>query len=466
MARTQRILVIGDVMLDRYIAGSVDRVSPEAPVPVVKVQSEWSTLGGAANVAANVASLGGSPILVGLIGNDTAGEELINACKEQAIEANLFRSSSPTITKTRIISGQQIVRVDREEQHVWNTEQSQSLKDYLTSISAEISLVLVSDYAKGTLSDQVLDLLMSWAAENALRVIVDPKRGDWNAYHNPYLITPNLKELQLAAGYTVANDDNDVVRAARGLFVKGCSQNILTTRSSEGMTLIGEGYVFNVPAAAQEIFDVSGAGDTVLATIGVWLAEGNSLKESVLVANTAAGIAIGKRGTTSVLRNEVDSFLALMSSKIVSREDVAQLRDSLKGKKVVFTNGCFDILHRGHRKLLEEAHTFGNMLVVGLNSDASVRRLKGVERPVNNDEVRALTLASCDSVDFVVVFEEDTPYELLELLKADVLVKGGDYKVEDLIGTGLVVEVRIVGLVEGVSSSLIAEKLPFSRKDC
>ncbi len=455
MARTQRILVIGDVMLDRYIAGSVDRVSPEAPVPVVKVQSEWSTLGGAANVAANVASLGGSPILVGLIGNDTAGEELINACKEQAIEANLFRSSSPTITKTRIISGQQIVRVDREEQHVWNTEQSQSLKDYLTSVSAEISLVLVSDYAKGTLSDQVLDLLMSWAAENALRVIVDPKRSDWEAYRNPYLITPNLKELQLAGGYAVANDDNEVVRAARGLFVKGYTQNILTTRSSEGMTLIGEGYVFNVPAVAQEIFDVSGAGDTVLATIGVWITEGKSLKEGVLAANIAAGIAIGKRGTTAVTRREVDDSLDLMSAKIVKREDVAQLCEKLKGKKVVFTNGCFDVLHSGHRKLLEEARSFGDILIVGLNSDASVSRLKGQYRPVNKELVRLNTLSSFDAIGYLIVFDEDSPYELISELQVDVLVKGGDYLVENIVGRELVGDVKIVSLVTGVSSSLL-----------
>jgi D-beta-D-heptose 7-phosphate kinase/D-beta-D-heptose 1-phosphate adenosyltransferase len=453
MARTQRILVIGDVMLDRYIAGSVDRVSPEAPVPVVKVQSEWSTLGGAANVAANVASLGGSPILVGLIGNDTAGEELINACKEQAIEANLFRSSSPTITKTRIISGQQIVRVDREEQHVWNTEQSQSLKDYLTSISAEISLVLVSDYAKDTLSDQVLDLLMSWAAENALRVIVDPKRSDWEAYHNPYLITPNLKELQLAGGYAVANDDNEVVRAARGLFVKGYSHNILTTRSSEGMTLIGEGYVFNVPAAAQEIFDVSGAGDTVLATIGVWLAEGNSLKESVLAANTAAGIAIGKRGTTTVLRNELNSALSLAFAKIVNRTDIAQLREALKGKKVVFTNGCFDILHKGHHKLLKEAHTFGDVLVVGLNSDDSIKRLKGGDRPINTCPQRISALLNSNYINHLIVFEADTPLQLITELRPDVLVKGGDYRTDEIVGNELVAEVRVVRLEAGLSSS-------------
>ncbi|MCF8256984.1 MAG: bifunctional heptose 7-phosphate kinase/heptose 1-phosphate adenyltransferase [Flavobacteriales bacterium] len=455
MNSTPKILVIGDVMLDRYVSGTVERVSPEAPVPVVKVQSEWSTLGGAANVAANVASLGATPILIGLVGNDTAGEELSSACKQQGIESNLFRSSAPTITKTRIISGQQIVRIDREEPHVWNSEQLQSLKDRLTVISAEVSVVLVSDYAKGTLSNEVLDLLFSWAKKNALRVIVDPKRSDWEAYHNPFLITPNLKELQLAAGYPVANDDNEVVKAARVSFAQGNAQNVLITRSFEGMTLIGEGSVFNVPAVAQEIFDVSGAGDTVLASVGVWLSEGKSLKESVLAANTAAGIAIGKRGTATVLRNELETVLALATSKVVSRESIAQLRESLKGKKVVFTNGCFDVLHKGHRKLLEEARSFGDVLVVGLNSDSSVKRLKGLERPVNSEAARASTLASNDAVNYVVAFEEDTPYELLDELRPDVLVKGGDYKVEDVVGKELVGEVKIVGLVEGVSTTLI-----------
>lgn len=450
---TPRILVIGDVMLDRYIAGLVDRVSPEAPVPVVKVQNEWSTLGGAANVAANVASLGGSPILIGLIGNDAAGEELLSACKEQGIDANLFRSITPTITKTRVIAGQQIVRIDREEQHIWTTEQLQFLKDYLTALSSGISLVLVSDYAKGTLSDQVLNLLMSWAADNALRVIVDPKRSDWEAYHEPYLITPNLKELQLAAGYAVTNDDNDVVRAARGLFVKNFSQNILITRSSEGMSLIGEGYVFNVPAVAQEIFDVSGAGDTVLATIGVWLAEGNTLKESVLAANTAAGIAIGKRGTTAVLRNDVIAALSLASTKIVKRKDVVQLREALKGKKVVFTNGCFDILHKGHRKLLEEAHTFGDVLVVGLNSDDSIKRLKGGDRPINTCPQRISALLNSHYINHLIVFEADTPLQLITELRPDVLVKGGDYRTDEIVGNELVAEVRVVRLEAGLSSS-------------
>jgi D-beta-D-heptose 7-phosphate kinase / D-beta-D-heptose 1-phosphate adenosyltransferase len=445
----QRIVVIGDVMLDRYISGSVERVSPEAPVPVVKVQSEWSTLGGAANVAANVASLGGTPILIGLIGNDTAGEELATMCIEHRIETTLFRSAAPTITKTRIISGQQIVRIDREEQHVWSPEQLRSLKDHLTSISTEVSLVLVSDYAKGTLSPEVLDLLMSWAAENALRVIVDPKRSDWEAYHSPYLITPNLKELQLAVGSPVANDDNEVVRTARGLFTQGNAQNILITRSSEGMTLIGEGSVFNVPAVAQEIFDVSGAGDTVLASVGVWLSEGISLKESVLAANTAAGIAIGKRGTAAVLRNELETALALSASKIVRREHISELRKSLKDKTVVFTNGCFDVLHKGHCKLLKEARSFGYVLVVGLNSDASVRRLKGSERPVNSEFIRSLALSSFEDVRFVVVFNEDTPYELLEELRADVLVKGGDYHPDEVVGKELVKEVRIVASVPG-----------------
>lgn len=457
MARTQRILVIGDVMLDRYIAGSVDRVSPEAPVPVVKVHSEWSTLGGAANVAANVASLGGSPILVGLIGNDVAGEELLTACKEQGIEANLFRSSSPTITKTRIISGQQIVRIDREEQHVWNATQLLAVKEFLTSVSAEISLVLVSDYAKGTLSDQVLDLLMSWAADNALRVIVDPKRSDWEAYHNPYLITPNLKELQLAAGYAVANDDNDVVRAARGLFVKSQALNILTTRSSEGMTLLGEGYVFNVPAVVQEIFDVSGAGDTVLATLGVWLAEGNALKESVLKANTAAGIAIGKRGTAMVLRHELESALALASAKIVNREDVAQLRETLKGKKVVFTNGCFDVLHKGHRKLLEEARNFGDVLVVGLNNDDSVKRLKGKSRPINGLSQRIGAIERLECINFLLVFEEDTPIEIISDLRPSVLVKGGDYKADEIVGREWANELRRVTFERGYSSTILLQ---------
>jgi D-beta-D-heptose 7-phosphate kinase / D-beta-D-heptose 1-phosphate adenosyltransferase len=431
-------------MLDRYVSGTVDRMSPEAPVPVVRVRREWSSLGGAANVAANVASLGGRPVLIGLVGNDRGGEEVKRICEEQGMETVFFTADAPTVTKTRIISGQQIVRIDHEERHDWKVEQLNALQDYLNTIVADVALVLVSDYAKGTLSDHVLEMLMSWATKNEIRVIIDPKRSDWTAYHHPYLITPNLKELGLVAGHSVPNDDNAVVRAARAISETFNLQNILVTRSEEGMTLVGNSDLLNVPAQLQEVFDVSGAGDTVLATLGVSLSEGETLSAAVLAANAAAAIAVGRQGTVTVPRKELDTVLAQVDDKIIQRKDLSALKDSIKGRKVVFTNGCFDILHKGHCKLLEEARSFGDLLVVALNSDRSVKRLKGAERPENSESVRASTLASMVSVDYVMIFEEDTPYELLEELRADVLVKGGDYHPDEVVGKELVKEVRIV----------------------
>lgn len=450
-----RILVIGDVMLDRYVSGTVERMSPEAPVPVVKVQNEWSSLGGAANVAANVASLGGRPLLIGLVGSDPDAEELRRECAEQAIDSILLTSDAPTVSKTRVISGQQIVRIDREGQHVWSADNLRSLTETLQGLSGSVSIVLVSDYAKGTLSDKVLDIIVKWTGSEGVRIIIDPKRSDWSAYGDAFLVTPNLKELGMVLGRTVINDDNSVVRAAGEALGTGKAKHALVTRSEQGMTLVGSSRVLNVPAHVQEVFDVSGAGDTVLAALGVWLAESMSLEHAVLAANAAAAIAVSRRGTATVSRNELANILAKASSKNIGRTETSKLRDALIGKKPVFTNGCFDVLHKGHLKLLEEARSFGDVLIVGLNSDSSVKRLKGERRPVNDQAIRAAALSSLDFVDFTVIFDEDTPFELLSELRPDVLVKGGDYRAEDVVGRELVREVRIVGLVDGRSTTQI-----------
>lgn len=441
-------------MLDRYVSGTVDRVSPEAPVPVVRVKKEWSSLGGAANVAANVKSLGGQPVLIGLVGNDPDAKELEHLCAAQAIETLFFRSDAPTVSKTRIISGQQIVRIDREERHFWNPENLDSLTGALHRLSGSVSLVLVSDYAKGTLSDEVLTLISDWANTQNIRLVIDPKRTDWSVYANAYLITPNLTELGQAIRQPTENEDNAVVRAAM-LALQGCrAQHVLVTRSEEGMTLVGGGKVLNVPAHVQDVFDVSGAGDTVLATLGVWLAESKSLSHSVLAANAAAAIAVSRRGTTTVVRQELEQAMAQTTTKHVQRTEVSKLKKALEGKKVVFTNGCFDVLHRGHRKLLEEARSFGDVLIVGLNSDSSVRRLKGEERPVNDEAIRVAALSSLDAIDFVTIFDEDTPLRLIHDLIPDILVKGGDYKPENVVGREAVGEIRIVELLEGVSTTI------------
>ncbi len=454
--KKNQILVFGDVMLDHYVSGIVDRMSPEAPVPVVRVTGEWSTPGGAANVAANVAALGGAAILIGLVGNDPAAAVLSKKCQALGITCHLQPYATRTVTKTRVVSGQQIVRFDHESPFAWEKNVLDVLSALLTGLADKVNVLLISDYAKGTVSDEVLAMLNAWATSNSIKVVVDPKRTDWSAYGPAALITPNLKELEDAAGRKIANDDATVVTAARQMMQQCAVQQLLVTRSAAGMTLLSDDTVLNIPARAREVYDVSGAGDTVLATLGVMLSLGHSLPTSALHANVAAGIAVGKRGTATVSSDELKSALA-NDRKLVERKDSSLLKERLSGKRVVFTNGCFDVLHAGHRQLLRQAAALGNVLVVAINSDSSVRRLKGPSRPVNSEKVRAMVLSSLPEVSHVLIFDEDTPYELISELRPQVLVKGGEYAKLDIVGADLVHEVHTVNMVDGISTTRILE---------
>jgi len=453
METRPRILVIGDIMLDQYVSGKVTRISPEAPVPVVKVDKEWSTLGGAGNVAANAAALGGRPILFGLIGNDEAGRIVLEACKKAGIETAIVRGNQPTIVKTRVVSGQQIVRFDREAPILWSTEQFNRFTSELENQVVSCEVILLSDYAKGTLSDEVLKLIFDMASKHGKRVLVDPKRADWTAYSGAFLITPNLVELEMTeAGKGIQNEDNQVVAVCNSLRSEYGIENIVATRSSYGMTVVSENRILNIPTRALEVYDVSGAGDTVLAAFGVSVAEGKTVAESAFVANASAGIVVSKLGTAIVHRSELESFLK-GGSKLISREGIDSFKARNETRKIVFTNGCFDVLHQGHRKLLQEARELGDLLVVGLNSDDSIGRLKGKARPVNSVSQRIEALAALPSVDAVIVFEEDTPLELLDKLRPNVLVKGGDYRLEEIVGRELVDEVVVISLVDGISTT-------------
>lgn len=456
---TPRILVLGDVMLDRYISGTVDRTSPEAPVPVVRVDEEWDSLGGAANVAANVHSLGAVPILIGLVGDDMNGKRLAQLCSDAEIESILLQSDSPTVCKTRVISGQQIVRFDRESQHCWTKETLSTLNSELVKFAGKVSLLIISDYAKGTLTKPVVTLLEQWASTNNVTTIVDPKRPDWSFYGKSYLITPNLKELSASVGYTVPNEDSEVISATQSALDQCAAEHILVTRAECGMTLVGRNLssLQNIPAHSLEVFDVSGAGDTVLATLGVWLAEGHNLTEAVLAANTAASIAVGKRGAIAVTRSDFQKKHDLAMSKIVLRQRIPLLREQFKNKRVVFTNGCFDILHSGHKQLIASARALGDVLIIGLNADESIQKIKGPHRPINTTSARATALAAFKEVDAVVVFSENTPEELIKELQPDILVKGGDYKANEVVGKEFVKEVVIIPLVEGVSTTRLLD---------
>ncbi len=440
-------------MLDRYISGSVARVSPEAPVPIVKVNSEWSTLGGAGNVAINVASIGGTPQLIGLVGKDLEGNEIEEIGKKNGVGLSLIKTHQPTITKSRVISGQQIVRVDREEHLNWSDEQKKQFIGELEKFVPACEIILLSDYAKGTLSDEIIKLVMVQATKHDKRVLVDPKRSDWTLYEGAYAICPNLNELNLALKTTqIENDDNKVVSAARNLLDNHQIENILCTRSGKGMTLVSGSKLLNIPTRAQEVYDVSGAGDTVLATLGVMLAEGNTLAESAFAANEAAGIVVSKLGTATVKRSELNEFLK-NGSKLISRNELKIFnRENRKGK-VVFTNGCFDVLHQGHRDLLKSAKTMGDILIVGINSDDSISRLKGKDRPINTEKERVEVLSTLPWVDHIVVFSEDTPYELLAELRPELLIKGGDYRPEEIVGREHADRVHIFETLEGFSTT-------------
>ena len=366
-----------------------------------------------------------------------------------------MKSAQPTITKTRIVSGQQIVRVDREEELVWSPDAKAQLESSLNSLVKACDIILLSDYAKGTLSDEVLKLIFNAAKENGKRVLVDPKREDWSACKGAFLVTPNLLELGMTQdGKDISIDDNQVVNACNSLRTKFEIQNIVATRSSYGMTVVAEKGVLNIPTRALEVFDVSGAGDTVLAAFGVSLAQGKTVSESAFVANAAAGVVVSKRGTAVVHQTELEKFIK-SNAKSISKNELGDFKNSVFGKKIVFTNGCFDVLHQGHRKLLKEAKALGDILVVGLNSDTSISRLKGAERPINGVAQRIDVLSALPDVDAVIVFEEDTPLELLQELRPNVLVKGGDYQPKEVVGKDEVDEVVIIPLVEGISTTKI-----------
>lgn len=436
-----KVIVVGDVMLDRYLNGTVHRTSPEAPVPVVLFKDENDTIGGAANVAANVVSLGASCKLFGVVGKDDWGTLVSKRCASRGIESKLFQSDQPTITKTRVMaSGQQIVRVDREEMIRLSDSDEAAMIDAITSEVEDHGAVIVSDYGKGTITENLLSALNKACSSAGVPLLIDPKGTYWKKYEGATLLSPNFKELVEASGRNIQNTDAGVSEVGAKIKDQFKVENLLVTRSSKGMTLIGE-TVNHWKATAREVFDVSGAGDTVIATIGAALASGTDLPSAIQLANEAAGQVIAKSGTATISSDEL--------SKVVSRNSEFA---------VVFTNGCFDVLHAGHVKLLEEAKSHGSKLIVGLNSDDSVRRLKGESRPVNSQEDRKRILEALSCVDEVIVFSEDTPERLLSELKPDILVKGSDYSVEEVIGREHAGKVVLVDLLPDRSTTSILSK--------
>jgi len=471
--QSMRALVLGDVMLDRFVYGRVDRISPEAPIPVIAVERTADMPGGAGNVVRNLASLGAQSTLIGAVGIDPSAESLGGQfTQERGVTARLIGDRSrQTTVKTRFVAeGQQVLRADQETRQPLSPDmEAQVLADFQSALS-DTDIVILSDYGKGVLSDAVIDVAISAAKAAGKRVIVDPKGKSYAKYRGATVLTPNRHELQAACGLECETDEQ-VVFGARQILEKGICDMLVVTRGKDGMSVIpSDGPAIHLRTTAREVFDVSGAGDTVAATMALGLAAGGSIHEACILANVAAGIVVGKRGTAIVTVSEIAAALSpfdgtVDQQKLFSLESVVQLaRDwHAQGLKVAFTNGCFDLLHPGHLSLIDQARRTADRLIVGLNADVSVRKLKGPARPAQGEVARATVLASLKSVDAVVIFSEDTPLRLIEALAPDVLVKGSDYSLDEVVGADLVTKrggkVLLANLVRGHSTTETLKRL-------
>jgi D-beta-D-heptose 7-phosphate kinase/D-beta-D-heptose 1-phosphate adenosyltransferase len=459
------ILVIGDVMLDRYWHGPASRLSPEAPVPVVKVAQIEDRPGGAANVALNLAALGSGALISGAIGNDNAADSLQARLTAAGVHCGFSRSDEfPTITKLRVISQhQQLIRLDFEED-IPSSAASAVNSDAIELFGSAQAIVL-SDYAKGTLADPQ-ELIVN-ARLQGVPVLVDPKGSDFARYKGATLLTPNLSEFEAVVG--TCETEAELVERGLALVGELDIDALLVTRGENGMSLLRPNQpVFHLPAQAKEVFDVTGAGDTVIAVLAASIAVGEPIENAVTLANLAASIVVGKLGTATVsgpeLRRAINALHGSGRGVVTDDQLVIAINDAKEqGEKVVFTNGCFDIIHAGHVSYLEEARKLGDRLIVGINDDASVSNLKGPGRPINTVDRRKAVLAGLESVDWVLDFGDDTPERLLALLQPDILVKGGDYDKEGVVGWKIVEgyggTVRVMNFVDDCSTTAIVEKI-------
>jgi D-beta-D-heptose 7-phosphate kinase/D-beta-D-heptose 1-phosphate adenosyltransferase len=443
-----RVLCVGDLMLDRFVYGAVDRISPEAPVPVCRVTSDAAMLGGVGNVARNLDGLGAAVDLVALVGEDAAAAEidaLLGALG--GVTASLARDSNrQTTVKTRFFGGaQQLLRADRETTGAPRASLAEALLDSAAAGMQQAGVVVLSDYGKGVLDGTAAGALIAAARTAGLSVIVDPKGDDYGRYRGATLVTPNRRELAEASRMPVGTDD-EVVAAARAVMADCGIESVLVTRSAEGMTLVSADETHHLPAEAREVFDVSGAGDTVVAAVAAAVATGAALVDAARIANVAAGIVVGKVGTAVAYADDVigaihrHDLVEPGEMKVLGLDAATDRVQAWRrqGERVGFTNGCFDLIHPGHVALLAKSRAACDRLVVGLNADVSVKRLKGESRPVQNEAARAAVLASLASVDLVVIFTEDTPIRLIEALRPDVLAKGADYTIDTVVGADIV----------------------------
>lgn len=464
---SRRVLVVGDLMVDRFVYGDVDRISPEAPIPVLRFRDDATMLGGAGNVARNIVALNGNALLVGAVGDDADGRYIGEVlCPEAGIEDRTVRTTSyPTTIKTRFIAGgQQMLRLDREHSRLddYTLRRTEAaVRDALATVDA----VILSDYAKGMLTPATVGAHIEAAHEAGVPVVVDPKSADFSVYRNADVITPNATEATKATGYDCSTSEG-AGSAARTILRTAGIGAVLITRGAQGMTLLAPGagieHPLHLATRASSVYDVSGAGDTVIATLSLALSGGLDIATAAQLANSAAGVVVGKLGTAAVSLEELIQSVASAEERAFMTRDQAATQVKLwhgKGLRVGFANGCFDLVHPGHVALLRKAREKCDRLIVALNTDDSVKRLKGESRPVQNQASRAAVIGSLRSVDLVTLFEEETPLELIKLLRPDVLIKGEDYSIDEVVGGDLVIEwggeVALIPIEQGHSTSAI-----------
>jgi D-beta-D-heptose 7-phosphate kinase/D-beta-D-heptose 1-phosphate adenosyltransferase len=454
--KNPKILLIGDIMVDHYIEGECSRLSPEAPIQILDYQKERRVLGGAGNVLNNLISLGAKTTLISVIGRDSEGDWLHRTLFKLGGEHKLIRSNRETTVKSRVVANNyQLLRIDKESNQSIEREIEETIISFVENNILNFDSIIFSDYGKGVVTHNLCQKIITLANKNKIKTFIDPKGVNYEKYRGAYLLKPNKKEALEIVGESKKNIDINKIGFA--IQDKFNIENLVITLSEDGMKLFKNGEVYHLKTFAKEVFDVTGAGDTALASLSFGISCGLNIEEALHLANKSSAIVIGKHGTATITLNELFKQNQLFYNQ---NELLAIIeKDKQKWKKIVFTNGCFDILHVGHTRYLEQARKLGDLLIVAVNSDNSVRRLKGANRPINGELERAELLSNLRFVDYVIIFDEDTPYNLIKDLKPNILVKGGDYKDKNIVGSELVDEVKIVELVEGYSTTNIINKI-------
>jgi len=459
--KNPNILVVGDLMIDHYLWGSCERISPEAPVQVVNVNNESTVLGGAGNVINNLNALGAKVDVISVIGECKASEELKKLLTDIEVNTQYLITQKNRVTsrKSRIIAEhQQIVRYDRESIDEINSKSQITILEFFKAIVDNYDVILLSDYGKGVLTFELTQSLINIANKYEKKLLVDPKGQNFSKYKGAYLLTPNKKEASEAT-HIVIKDNESLTQAIKNIKEQYSLEVSIITLSEQGVAIFDNKLRIH-PTEVIEVFDVTGAGDTILASLGFALSCNKSIDEAVKFANLASGVVVGKIGSATATLNEIIEYESSLNKSnsdqhIKNWDEISSIVNELKNKdkKIIFTNGCFDILHIGHIKYLEKAKSFGDILILGLNSDESIRRLKGENRPINTQDDRAYILASLEVVDYLVIFEEDTPFELIKLIKPDILVKGGDYEGKEVVGQDIAKELKLIQFINGKSTT-------------